>query len=66
MSTISADEVAYLTTITDQERVSLAALQATRSSYEAHLAKKYELQQGDQIQADGTIVRKASDPAPEG
>jgi len=63
--TISADEVAYLTTLTDQERVSLAGLQATRSSFEAHLAKKYSLTQGDQIQADGVIVRKADSP-PEG
>ncbi len=56
--TISADEIAYLATMTEQEREMMSALRATRSSYEAHLAKKYALVQGDQIQADGAIVRK--------
>ena len=56
--TISADEVAYLATMTEQEREMMSALRATRSSFEAHLAKKYGLTQGDQIQADGVIVRK--------
>jgi hypothetical protein len=56
--TISADEIAYLATMTEQEREMMSALRATRSSFEAHLAKKYALVQGDQIQADGAIVRK--------
>jgi hypothetical protein len=56
--TISADEVAYLATMTEQERDAMSALRATRASFEAHLAKKYGLTQGDQIQADGVIVRK--------
>jgi hypothetical protein len=63
-TTISADEIAYLATMTEQEREMMSALRATRASYEAHLAKKYNLTQGDQIQADGWIVRKA-DPPPE-
>ncbi len=63
-TTISADEVAYLTTMTEQEQATLSALRATRASYEAHLAKKYALVQGDQIQPDGTIVR-AAEPPPE-
>ena len=56
---ISPDEIAYLASMAEQERTALAALQATRTSYESHLAKKYSLSQGDQISADGTIIRKA-------
>lgn len=59
---ISADERAYLTTLMTQEQTTLAALQATRRSFEAHLATKYTLRQGDTIDADGHIVR--ADPGP--
>jgi hypothetical protein len=56
--TISADEVAYLAALDEQERTAIAALQATRNSYNAHLGKKYSLTQGDQIKPDGAIIRK--------
>lgn len=57
---ITADELAYLKTLEEQERNTLAALRATRQSYETHLAGKYKLAQGDQIDGDGAIVRKTT------
>jgi len=58
---VSADEIAYLRSLSENEKVTLAALQATRHSYERHLAQKYSLQQGDQITTEGGIVRAKKD-----
>ncbi len=55
--TVTDDEQAYLRSLSENEKVTIAALQATRHSYERHLAAKYGLQQGDQITPEGGIVR---------
>ena len=57
--TISPDDLAYLATLQAQEQETLASLRAARGSFEAHLAKKYRLTAGDQVQPDGSIVRAA-------
>lgn len=52
---LSADELLYHRTVLDAIR----GPDALRSSWLGHLAQKYDLAPGDQIAADGTIVRAA-------
>lgn len=54
---VTPDELAYLQSMGEQERTTMAALQATRASYNNHLAQKYQLVQGDSITTAGQIVR---------
>lgn len=58
---IGSDELAYLKAIVKQEQAMLAAMRATRESYETHLAAKYGLVNGDKIAEDGAIIRAVAD-----
>jgi len=52
---IEASEKDYLNMILDQAKAAQAAL----NSYSGFLSQKYQLAEGDAVQPDGKIVRKA-------
>jgi hypothetical protein len=55
---ITADELSYHRQVVAQIAQALAA----RDSWAGHLTAKYQLQPGDSVNDDGTIVRAGTEP----
>lgn len=54
---LSADDNSYLLSLKQQ----MEALQIMMNGFSNHLAQKYQLVNGDSLQPDGAIVRKAQE-----